>query len=1425
MQDAANSPQRIRDRLAGHHLLVTGSTGFLAKAFVEKLLRAVDTIGGIHLLVRAKSDGTTVRQRVMREVLGTKAFDRLRASLGDGFNRLCEEKIFIVQGDLTGEHLGMDRRAYQALTERITLIVNSAATVTFDERLDLAVALNTLGPRRLLKLARDCGNIPLLHVSTCYVCGARRGEIVEDFAPPEAAREKLPRDSRNGEYDVDGLVEFLQAEATELRHRFGADTEACRRELIDAGMRIARSFGWNDTYTFTKWIGEQLLVTNRGDVPLVIFRPAIIEGSYDEPTPGWIDGLRMADPIIVAYGRGKLDGFPARSEIAIDLIPVDFVANAMIATLPAGEAKPAQPVIYQCASTDCNPLILERLRVGLERAFLKRPMTDDEGRPIRVGRLRVEEQTEFLARWDRKRKRLAKALAIMKAVGATGRRYRRLSAAHRQIEQVIYFAKIYSPYTHLDCRFVDDNLRAAAGRLHPEDRELFPFDAKQIDWDDYIVNRHVPGLRSFVLGTAGETTPRILAVGDWDDGGPPAAADALRAESLFEVFERAVKRFGEKPALQVRRNHRWIRYTFDDALRATGMIMRRFVERGLAPGDRIAICAESCPEWGLTYLAAMRAGLTTVPLDPQLPPADAWAAARFAQAKLMCASPPTAEGLEKFRGAEDPDVVVLREPFIPQPGASRDQLPEPVRLSASAVASILFTSGTTARGALPKAVQLTHRNFIANANALIKVHHVTAADQLLSVLPMYHALEFTGGFLVPLVCGATITYLEQLKGSEIVSAMQATGSTVMLVVPRLLRLFHDSIEQNVALSARPLRWMFRFISFLSTVSGYRFGRFLFRSVHKRFGGRLRMFVSGGSRLDPTLFHSFARMGFPVYEGYGLTETGPVLTVNPKGRAKPASVGPPLPGVELEIRNANLEGIGEVWAKGSNIMSGYLNNPDATHAVLQGEWFRSGDLGRLDENGFLYLTGRSTDLIVTSAGKNVYPDEVESRYDDLPYAKEMCVFGVPSEDGLGDEVHAVVVIDDLGSAGLDHSSIEREIRLAVADIGATLPSHQRIAVLHFWDRELPKTSTLKAKRGRIRDIILAERTRSVGRTQADEDRRTHVSDDGEGEESAEDRERLAAVRRIVAKRSKQAEHTILPQMHLHLDLGIDSIGKMDVITEVETVFGMSIDGAKAAEIARVKDMLTIIGDRSPKTAVVARSVSAWQRRLSDSASPLARLNGTLPPPLLPMRWLVRGGVAAFMKSYVRVRAIGREHLPAGGPFILAPNHSSHLDTPAVLTAVGGARRVWIAGAEDYFFNNSLKRLVFGKLLDTIPFDRQADGVLGLRRCCAALRRGDGLLLFPEGTRSTDGQLQPFKIGVAVLSVEIGVPIVPVHIDRAFALWPKGRRFVRPGMITVRFGERIDPPVVADDEDRQEVFRRLAGRVELAVTRFSTEVSQT
>lgn len=1407
----------IRERLRGQHLLVTGATGFLAKQFVEKILRCVDSIDGITLLVRPGREKNAA-DRVAKDLLPSSVFNRLRASLGDRFGDLWRDKIHAVAGDLTQDKLGLTSADYAALKARVTLIVNSAATVTFDEQLDLAVALNTLGPSRLLAFAQDCGDIPFLHVSTCYVCGAVHGAVPEDFRVPESAVGKLAQ-LADGTTDLDGIVAGLQKEAREVRANFNDNqattTDACREALIAAGMQAARQRGWNDTYTFTKWLGEQILLRDRGNVPLTIFRPAIIEGSYDEPEPGWIDGLRMADPLIAAYGRGKLQEFPGDPDTSIDLIPVDFVVNGMIATLPVGRAGTEPPRVYQCASSARNPLVLHRMTAALRTAFLEHPMHDEDGCPILPAPLKLSPQKLFLRQWEARRERLKKLQSVLEKINWTRaqRRARKFGAAVRQMEQIIYFARIYAPYTSLDVQYQDENLRAVAAALNPADQATFPCDTKCIDWEDYVINRHVPGVRNFVLGTGLEPNARIRGLPVKSTGA--VAENLATAKTVFDVFRTARKRYPDKAAFQVRRGSRWLRYTFAEADAATGTIVRRFQEAGLKAGERVAICAENGPEWVLTYLAIQRAGLTAIPLDPQLPPVEAWAAARFAEAKMLCAGEVGYAGLEKARpqDAAKISLVQLRAPFVPPPGASRDAAPDAVPFPSSQPASILFTSGTTVA---PKAVPLLNANFLANVRDMAELHPNSPNEEFLSVLPLYHALEFTGGFVYPLAIGATITYVDRISGPEIIAAMQATGTTIMITVPRILALFRTSIEEKTAAKGKLAQGLFAGFTALAENFGTGIGRTLFGGVHRAFGGRLRIFVSGGSALDPDLYAFWARMGFHVYEGYGLTETSPVLTMTPPGTGHPGSAGQLLGSVEMEIRQTNSQGIGEVWVRGASVFAGYLGNPAATAEVLQKGWFHTGDLGRLDDRGLLFLTGRSKDLIVTSAGKNVYPDEVEMKYHALSSTelnlrvKELCVLGMPTASGAGEAVHAVVVLAPTeGDSPADFAAITTRIRTAAEEIGREIPGYQRIAKFHFWREELPKTSTLKAKRNQIRDRLLTE---DGDQPDALSDSAAPTSTDSTALlQEAELSPAQSALYAILTKQTRIPEDKISPNLSLLADLGIDSIGKLDVLARIEEAFGFTIEDDAGAKAATVGDFLTIIGARNP--------LGHRDKKKRHTAGEF-RQNG-IAPWLLPARWSLDLSTRIFLNSYVRVYVRGQENIPTEGAFLLAANHASHLDTPAVLQALGGQRRVWMVGAEDYFFSSALKRLVFGKVLDMIAFDRFRDGIQGLRRCGEALARGDGLLVFPEGTRSPDGRLQPFKTGVALLSVQGGAPVIPVHISGTHALLAKGRVLVKPGTIEIAFGAPLLPPPLAEVAEMQVECRTFTDRIEAAVRTLGSD----
>lgn len=1390
----------IADRLRGRELLVTGATGLLAKVFVEKLLRCVPEVGKIHLLLRPRNDGTEAADRLTSEVIGSPVFDRLRALLGPRFDDLCAEKLASVEGDITLDRFGLSDADYKTLADRVDIVVNSAATVTFDERLDLAAAINLEGPQRLLTLARDAG-AAYMQVSTCYVSGRRTGEIIEALSGPPMG---VP-------IDIDVMHAEIARRCAAIQSQRTRDNEKQREALVAAGMELAQTHGWNDTYTFTKWLGEQFIDRERGDVPVVILRPAIIEGSYDEPVPGWIDGLRMADPIIVAYGSGKLSEFPADPEVCLDVIPVDIVSNAMIVTLPTADDGPGLEV-FQSASSARNPLRLKALKEYLEAAFRQSPMVDDLGRPIPPKALQFVTPEEFDRKWQARLARARWSLEQLDRLNILPTRRRQLTAAVSRIEQLLYFSRIYAVYTHLKCFYRDDRLRARVARLSEADQARFPTRPEVVDWRDYFVNRHVPGLRRFALGGARDGQPVRPAERRPFAPNPRLHEKFDRVASIYAAAAESAAQNPGKVALQMNRKGRWIRYSYAQVVATAGVIAQRFSECGLEPGDRVALIGDNGPEWPLTYLAIMRAGMTAVPLDVSLPADEVIECSAFAGAKLIAAGSTRyadiAAALEHRAERENIKVVELNDRFVPPPGAARDEGPPAIYVTRDQPASILFTSGTTLK---PKAVQLSHENLLANASGIVRMQPLGECDNFLSVLPMHHAFEFTGGFLVPLGAGATITFVEQLKGPTVVAAMQSTGTSVMLVVPRLLKLFHDSIERKVEEAGPLARSAFRALHRVSDLTGRRLGRKLFDKVHQQFGGNLRLFVSGASALDPTLFESFSRMGFVLAEGYGLTETGPVLTVNPAGRERAGSAGKVLPNVEIEIRDADGNGVGELWARGPNIMRGYLDNEEATAATIVDGWFRTGDLCRQDNDGYIYIAGRAKDLIVTEAGKNVYPDEVEVRYRALPFVRELCVVGVPNASNTGEIVCAVIVADVEAIVGMDEADWQSQVADVAATVAERIPSHQRIQTFHFWGDELPKTSTMKAKRNVIRDAIVSGRL-SHTLQHAARPRRAPAVDPSE---------RPANHRRmydVLSKLTKTPSKDIQPHSHLLQDLGVDSLMKLYVIAELEKHYALSCSDEVTASVTRVNDLLLLIGEREPAEDVEGGE-RAWRSRLHKSETANgATANGALPLPLLPARWAARGGMSLFFHTYVRVRANGGEHIPASGAFILAANHTSHLDAASVMTAANGRRRIWAAAAEDYFFDTALKRWVFGRLFDAIPIDRNAGGVTGMRACIDKLEHGEGVLVLPEGTRSLDGRIQEFKIGAAVLAYEVGVPIVPTRIEHAFNLLPKGKRIARPGVIHVSFGKPIFPDAVAADGDigaQHRAYQSLIRRVRDAV----------
>jgi len=476
--------------LSGKRILLTGATGFLAKVVLEKLVRGVPGIEGVILLIRGGKDGDA-RERFRRQVATSSIFDTLRAERGPWLERFFEEQVECVTGEVTEPHLGLGPDAFHALAARTGLVINAAASVNFREPIDQALAINTLSLHHLTALAR-AANAPLVQVSTCYVHGYRRGDIFEQMAEP-AGRTAIPR-RRNGQFDIEALVDGLQRRIARVRERT-RDPEQLEAALTALGIREANRHGWNDTYTFTKWMGEQLAMQGMQGRAMSILRPSIIESTLQGPVPGWLEGVKVADAVILAYARGRTSFFPARPAGIIDVIPADLVANGILMAAAEAMQAPAGHRIYQSCSGSSKPILVgELIRLLQGEAQRNWRQYDKLFHKEPKHRFRVVGNVRF---------RLAMAGVALGAMAWSG--LRRLAGqpgetpAMEKLRTTRLLAITFSFYAQPRYRFHNDGLLALAGRFDAASRALYPVDARAIDWEDYLCRVHMAGLNRYAL--------------------------------------------------------------------------------------------------------------------------------------------------------------------------------------------------------------------------------------------------------------------------------------------------------------------------------------------------------------------------------------------------------------------------------------------------------------------------------------------------------------------------------------------------------------------------------------------------------------------------------------------------------------------------------------------------------------------------------------------------------------------------------------------------------------------------------------------------------------------------------------------------------------------------------------------------------------
>ncbi|CAA7061090.1 unnamed protein product [Microthlaspi erraticum] len=475
-------------------MLITGASGFLAKVFVERVLRLQPNVKRLYLLVRA-SDKKSAAQRLQSEVFEKDLFKVLRKNIGDeNLNALISEKVVPVPGDISLNNMGVsDSDLLQDMVQEIDIVLHSAATTKFDDRYDVALGINTFGSLNVLKFAKKCVKAQLLlHVSTAYVCGERSGLILEKpFAMGETLNGKT-------KVDIHAEMQLVQENSKQLKEQ-GSSSEEINEAMKDLGLKRAKLYGWPNTYVFTKALGEMLMGHYRENMPIVTIRPAIITSTISDPFPGWIEGLRTIDSVIILYGKGMLKCFLADRKTVCDMIPVDMVANAMIAIAAEHFGDSGSHTVYHVGSSHRNPVMYKEIYVYIVRYFKESPLLGRNGMHIVPNVTVLSTMACFRLFTSLRFKLPLQLLRVLSMIFPShfGNKY---EYHNRKFNTAMRLVKLYEPYLLYKGIFDDRNLETLRVKNEAEEMDkMFGFNPNSIDWEDYFMNTHIHGLIKHVL--------------------------------------------------------------------------------------------------------------------------------------------------------------------------------------------------------------------------------------------------------------------------------------------------------------------------------------------------------------------------------------------------------------------------------------------------------------------------------------------------------------------------------------------------------------------------------------------------------------------------------------------------------------------------------------------------------------------------------------------------------------------------------------------------------------------------------------------------------------------------------------------------------------------------------------------------------------
>ena len=860
---------------------------------------------------------------------------------------------------------------------------------------------------------------------------------------------------------------------------------------------------------------------------------------------------------------------------------------------------------------------------------------------------------------------------------------------------------------------------------------------------------------------------------------------------------------GDLPAILAVEEGRVRVWSYGELVGTARRLAAGLAARGVAAGEPVVLLSPNRPEWVVARLALIDAGALAVPLDDLITDGELGRALADSGSRRVFTTREYVQRLEALETSDGLELILLDGEGSGADGTLylRALLAESCgplhRSSPDDPTTLFYTSGTTGP---PKGVPLSHRNILSNMTIIGQLGFLGPGDRVLLPLPLHHSYPFLIGMLLPFMSGATMVLPAGIAGPEIVAALRAGEVTAMVGVPRLYEALVTEIETRVSARGRVAATIFHSLLALSVGArrrfGLRVGRTLFGRLHRELAPNLNLLGCGGAPLDPEIEGKLEALGWEVVNGYGLTETTSISTFNPRGQAKIGSVGRPVQGVEVRIADPDQDGRGEVLIRGPHVFAGYRNNPDANREAFAADgWFRTGDLGYLDADGYLYIVGRVKELIVLADGKNISPENIEAHYAESPLIGEIAVL----EEG-GDLV--ALVGPDLDAMRTASSGrIEDTVRITLADRSAELPTFQRISGYAIVREALPRTRLGKYRRHELPAIYARTRAgarRAPGRAAA-------------AWQSEVDRTLMANPR---ARQLWEWLAARFPEEPLsldtapQLDLGIDSLAWVNLSLEIERDVGIRLTEDTLAQVLTLRDLMR------ETTEAPALGDVAEDQALTDE-----QLRWISPPGPLAVAF----GIFIYLIDFVLIRGLfrlrvkGGAHVARAGHCVIVPNHVSDLD-PFVLVAAFSWRRLqamrW-GGDVTRMFHTPFRRFV-ARAMRVFPVDDRA-GYSSIALAKAILNQGENVVWFPEGWRSPDGRLQPFMRGVGLLLEGFDGNVLPARVEGTFEALPRGRRLPHLRPLTITFGSPVSVPeleAAGQGADRHEriadgLWQALAG----------------